>query len=189
MSEFEDAPFFEQMRTCRDAYRRLGDVFHEIVGAQTAYEFGCGVGSQTERLRELGWTIDGCDGSPHAIEQADPPGSVRPIDLTAAVMFDPRPCVICTETAEHIAEEHAPMIVRNIAACARDVIIFSAAPPGQEWPGHINLQPIGYWLTKFRAHGWDNSEAETRHLQTRMWQTEAQHMYCKDNFHVLRPMP
>jgi SAM-dependent methyltransferase len=179
-----DAAFFQQMRACRDPYRRLADCFDLVVGKQaTAIDIGCGIGLQTGRLKELGWEISGAEYSPVAIEMREPGVVILPIDLTApegASKLGVYDCVICTETAEHIPQEHAMAIVRNVAGRAKNFIIWSAAAPGQEWEGHINLQPPEYWLSRFRMLGWDLDEDRTAKLRYLMSKHNAQHVLGKE---------
>ncbi len=186
-----DAAFFEQMRGCRDNYRKLADAIHATVGAQSScLDIGCGIGLQTARLKELGWegTL-GAEFSPFAIEMMEPGVEVVPFDLTKPVgeagTLRSFACVICTETGEHISAEHALAIARNVAERATDVIVWSAAAPGQEWEGHINLQHPEYWLTRFKVFGWTLDEARTAELRGRMLSTQAQHWMGAQNFCVL----
>lgn len=184
-----DQAFFEQMRGCRDNYRKLADAIHAVVGTQeSCLDIGCGIGLQTARLKELGWqqTI-GAEFSPFAIEMIEPGVTVVPFDLTLTnhVLGEPVACVICTETAEHIPEQYSLAIVDNVARQARDVIVWSAAAPGQEWEGHINLQYPDYWLTRFRAHGWVLDEWKTAQLRGFMEMKQAQHWMGRQNFCVL----
>lgn len=185
-----DRAFFEQMRGCRDNYRKLGDAIHAIVGCQrTAFDIGCGIGLQTGRLREHGWAIVGGEHAPAAIDMREPGVEIVPFDLTRMPTRDATRynCVICTETAEHIPEKFADAIVANVAARAADVIVWSAAAPGQEWHGHINLQRPAYWLERFAARGWVLDAGRTGALRGLMLETRAQHWMGKDNFCVLVP--
>jgi len=185
-----DRAFFDFMRTCRDPYRRLADAMHAVVGAHEAIDIGCGIGLQTLRLKELGWDIVGAEHAPMAIEMREPGIEIEPIDLTRTYETPRRfDCVICTETAEHIEAKHADAIVENVVKRATKTIVWSAAVPGQEWDGHVNLQPPSYWLTKFAVHGWEVDAQRTSDLRRIMLETNAQHWGCKDNFHVLVPMP
>ncbi len=195
-SDPHDAAFFEQMRSCREPYRRLADCIHEVVGQSptglgsselTAIDIGCGIGLQTARLKELGWNIRGAEYTPVAIEMQEPGIKIETIDLTAhssfCMAYD---CVICTETAEHIPAEYSLDVVDNVARRALHTIVWSAAAPGQEWEGHINLQRPEYWLTRFRMHGWDLDEDKTAKLRYLMSKHNAQHVLGKENFCVLR---
>lgn len=191
-----DQAFFEQMRACRDNYRKLADCIHAVVGKQdSCIDIGCGIGLQTARLIELGWKeTKGAEYSPAAIEMIEPGVEVMGFDLT--MPFSPEhkliagvreyACVICTETAEHIPAEHADAIVDNVAGRATDVIVWSAAAPGQEWEGHINLQYPEYWLSRFRARGWALDEMKTAQLRGLMEMKQAQHWMGRQNFCVLR---
>jgi glycosyltransferase involved in cell wall biosynthesis len=184
----EDREFFEFMRMCRDSYRKLGECIHEVVGAQaTALDLGCGVGGTTGRLKELGWGVKGMEYSPDARALAEPGLEVLPLDLMAV---PPEPevvdCVVCTETAEHIDPAYADTVVDNVVLRAKGLIVFSAAQPGQEYEGHVNLQPIDYWVEKFWAKGFAVSLPETLKLRELMVAGRAQHWAAARNFLVLR---
>jgi hypothetical protein len=56
------------------------------------------------------------------------------------------------EVAEHLSEAASDLLVENLARAA-DVVVFSAAIPGQGGTDHRNEQPPGYWVTKFQRHG------------------------------------
>ncbi len=55
---------------------------------------------------------------------------------------------ICLEVAEHIPENSADLFIKNLVSCS-DVILFSAAIPGQIGQNHINEQWPNYWVEKF----------------------------------------
>jgi hypothetical protein len=185
-----DRAFFEQMRGCRDNYRKLADAIHQIVGLQpSCLDIGAGIGLQTARLMEIGWrSVIGAEHSEVARQMREPGVTMVPFDLTE-IARNPQvaACVICTETAEHIPAEHADTIATVVTQHATDVIVWSAAVPGQEWPGHVNLQPPSYWLGKLQARGWVVDEARSWALRDQMIQTRAQHWAAADNFHVLVP--
>ena len=182
----EDRAFFEQMQTCRDAYRRLGECIHDTVGKQaSAFDLGCGVGDATLRLKELGWGVRGMEFSGDARALADPSLEMLPLDLTAAPLdVEQADCVICTETAEHVEVQYADTVVDNITGRARKTVVFSAARLGQEWPGHVNCQALEYWVEKFKRRGWVLSKGKTAKLQRLMQDRRAQHFGAYGNFVV-----
>jgi SAM-dependent methyltransferase len=183
-----DRAFFEQMRGCRGNYRKLAECIHQIVGQQpSCLDVGCGIGLQTARLMELGWSVIGAEHSEVARQMREPGVTMIHSDLTKAPDATKYACVICTETAEHIPEQFAEAIVSNVAQHATDVIVWSAAVPGQEWEGHINLQPPSYWLEKFERRGWVVDLSRTWALRDLMIGTRAQHWAAAGNFHVLVP--
>src|SRR3989344_334927 len=67
--------------------------------------------------------------------------------------------VICIEVAEHIPGESSDLLVENISRHG-NLIIFTAATPGQGGTDHINEQPKEYWISKFKKAGlnFDNKE-------------------------------
>jgi hypothetical protein len=189
MSEHEDRAFFEQMAGCRDAYRRLADCIHETLKASFVIDLGAGLGYVAGRLRELGWRAYACDlYAPEDLREPPEEMWARSFDLRVPpAPSDPWPIVVCTETAEHIPEAYADIVVQSVAARATHGIVWSAAQPGQEWPGHVNLQPAAYWLEKFAALGWMPDEPRTTRLRQLMLERHAQHEYAAANFFILTP--
>jgi SAM-dependent methyltransferase len=71
----------------------------------------------------------------------------KPFDLNRR--FD---LVQSLEVGEHIAEAYADSFVKSLATHG-DIILFSAAVPGQGGEFHVNEQPLSYWRDKFAALG------------------------------------
>ena len=57
------------------------------------------------------------------------------------------------EVAVHLPESSANLFCDNLIN-ASNFIVFSAARVGQTGLGHINEQPLGYWVKKFWARGY-----------------------------------
>ena len=193
MSHCDDVPveekaFFDHMRTCRANYRKLGECIAYTFGKpHDAIDIGCGVGDSTERLAECGWNIMAAEFSDYARSLMGNLFPSRWVDLTHDMGLDAiqKSVAICTETAEHLAEEHAMMIVRNVSSAASKWIVWSAAQPGQEWPGHVNLQPSSYWLELFELLGWVVDREKTDKLRKLMVDRQAQHWNAVTNFFIL----
>lgn len=60
---------------------------------------------------------------------------------------------VCLEVLEHIDDVHWRTVLGNITRHC-DVLIFSAALPGQGGVGHINCRPKSDWQKRFAALGW-----------------------------------
>ncbi len=58
------------------------------------------------------------------------------------------------EVAEHIPVEFASTFVDNLVRHG-DIILFSAAVPGQGGEDHINEQPLEFWRGHFKRHGYE----------------------------------
>jgi SAM-dependent methyltransferase len=59
----------------------------------------------------------------------------------------------CLEVAEHLPESVADLLVENLCTHS-NVVLFSAAPPGQGGENHINEKPYSYWKKKFEDNGY-----------------------------------
>jgi 2-polyprenyl-3-methyl-5-hydroxy-6-metoxy-1,4-benzoquinol methylase len=68
--------------------------------------------------------------------------------------------VYCFEVAEHLPEHLGVNLVTFIASHG-DVVLFSAAIPGQGGMGHINEQPPSYWVQRFTSIGMVFDESST----------------------------
>ena len=62
--------------------------------------------------------------------------------------------VLCIEVLEHFDMKRAKPIIDYLTSCS-DLILFSAAVPGQGGKGHLNEQPHGFWHKCFYANGFD----------------------------------
>ncbi|MCZ2222782.1 MAG: class I SAM-dependent methyltransferase [Chitinophagales bacterium] len=60
--------------------------------------------------------------------------------------------VQCLEVAEHLPEHCASSFIKSLCSHS-DLVLFSAAVPGQGGENHINEQPYYYWQNKFKNEG------------------------------------
>lgn len=60
---------------------------------------------------------------------------------------------ICLEVVEHISQDRANLHILRMCQTS-EVILFSGAVKGQGGTGHINEQPLEYWVNQFKSHGW-----------------------------------
>ena len=120
-------------------------------------DFGCGTGTWLAAAKAINRNIEvvGVDGDyvnrdMLMIDES----SFIPFDLTGAIdlgrKFD---LAISLEVAEHIDKEYADRFIDNICRHS-DTILFSAAHVGQGGDGHVNEQPIEYWIDKFSNRGY-----------------------------------
>lgn len=73
----------------------------------------------------------------------------KPLKLPAQVDL-----AICMEVAEHLPSERANSLVQELISSA-DVVLFSAAIPGQGGTGHVNEQWPSYWAKIFQDNGFN----------------------------------
>ena len=152
-----DAGFFaEQKRgSVKSAEVVVPVIVKLLPKIESALDVGCGIGAWLRALRDRNVAdLTGVDG-PWV-----PEGSLliegnqfcardltQPIELSRR--FD---LVICLEVAEHLPATVADRLVGSLCAHG-DVVLFSAAIPGQGGTGHINEQWPEYWVGRFRREG------------------------------------
>jgi SAM-dependent methyltransferase len=129
---------------------------NEQVRPCNVLDVGCGHGSWLVVWSELG-VVDwlGLDGY-HVDRNAllIPPGRFRAVDLSKPFSIGRRfDLVQSLEVAEHLPVDSAEEFVRCLCAHG-DVVLFSAARPGQGGERHLNERPPSYWAGLFSAHGY-----------------------------------
>lgn len=117
-------------------------------------DVGCGTGTWLEAASSIGSTctvgIEG-DWLPtnlfHTGSTLIHKDLEQPFDLNTK--FD---LSISLEVAEHLPSSRAPAFISSLTSSS-DLILFSAAPPGQGGNNHVNEQPLQYWIDLFSNHG------------------------------------
>jgi len=127
----------------------------ERVGTSSVVDIGCGSGGWLSVWLELGVKdILGVDGDYVSIDRLKiPVEQFRARDLNK--YFAPKrkfDLVQSLEVAEHLLPENANRFVQQLCDLG-DVILFSAAQPGQGGEWHVNERPLEYWRGLFRSHG------------------------------------
>ncbi len=117
-------------------------------------DLGCGAGAWLTVWKNHGAKICGIDGE--YLEAASlliAENEFHAGDVAAPVQLDQHfDLAQCLEVAEHIATEAGAQLIANLCNHA-DMVLFSAAPPGQGGENHQNEQPYGYWRDLFLAQG------------------------------------
>jgi hypothetical protein len=131
-------------------------LFEEAARPAAVADFGCGRGAWARQWLDLGVPeVCGVDGDyvPREkllISQDRFLGAdlSRPVDIGRR--FD---LVQCLEVAEHIDPDCTGTLVDNLVRHA-DIVIFSAATPGQGGQHHVNERPHSFWRSQFAARGY-----------------------------------
>jgi SAM-dependent methyltransferase len=161
MSYQYDNAFFDFVNASsgKSASRFLGQFVPAVLGGQnpaSVLDVGCGRGVWLAEWKRLGVaTLQGLDG-----EYVDrkslliPADQFLPTDISVPIDLQRRfELVECLEVAEHVPESHAETLVDNLVRHG-DLILFSAAIPGQGGEFHVNERPYSYWRQKFAARGY-----------------------------------
>jgi hypothetical protein len=129
---------------------------NEDLKPQSVVDFGCGEGDWLAAFQAHGVSnLMGYDGE-HVLSRslAIPQASFCAMDLEAAVRTPTRfDLAVCLEVAEHLSPEGGRRLVEALCKSA-DLVLFSAAVPGQGGTHHINEQWLDYWLEAFAQHSY-----------------------------------
>ena len=180
MSRLYDDAFYvnQNERSYRSAISILTK-YLELSTAKSLVDVGCGMGSWAKAAIDLQIPeILGIDG-----DFVDDSLLVIPLekfyrqDLSKSFLLQNRfDLAVSMEVAEHIEEKNADTFVANLTNLS-DVIIFSAAVPGQGGVYHVNEQPQSYWVEKFERQGYSCSVE----LRNRVWMDESISNYYRQN--------
>lgn len=126
-------------------------------------DVGCGTGALLAALRERGCKVFGLEYADAGLRYCRSRNlDVAKFDLENET-FDPGrrfDVAISMEVAEHLPESVADPYL-DLLTGAADVIVFTAAPPGQGGADHVNEQPPEYWIEKYRRRGFSLDEPRT----------------------------
>jgi len=149
--------FFQWVdRSALRSAERVVPVVHRIISPRSVLDVGCGRGvwltvwrAQNGVERVLG--VDGA--SAEQLRAAAERDFILNADLEAGFSVGARfDLVQCLEVAEHLSPKAAALLVESLALHS-DVILFSAARPGDGGEHHINEQEPEYWRDLFGVYG------------------------------------
>jgi SAM-dependent methyltransferase len=163
--------------------RLLARLLYEDFRPGSVLDVGCGTGNFLHAFARLGVTDRlGVDGE--WVDRARlrmPAELFRTADLEVPLRIGRRfDLVLCLEVAEHVHAEAADTLVDSLTAHG-DLIVFSAAIPGQGGQNHVNEQPVGYWIEKFARRGYRFHDV----IRPRIWNDERIHWWYRQNMFVV----
>ena len=122
---------------------------------ESVLDVGCGAGAWLQVWKTLGAEVLGLDGEyvqPGQLLVHD--AEFKAQDLSCEFDLGRRFSLAQSlEVAEHLPAASAAGFVASLCRHA-DLVLFSAAPPGQGGENHINEQPYAYWRDLFQAQGY-----------------------------------
>ena len=138
----------------------------KYITPSTVIDIGCGVGTWLAVWKGMGVKIIGVDGlyireNELLIDSKEFIASDLDNGIEIDKAFD---LVTCLEVAEHIKPESADNFISTLCQLG-DIILFSAAIPGQEGTLHINEQYPAYWIKKFA----ENNFAPFDCIREKIW--------------------
>ena len=151
-----DTGFFDYIeRGARRSAARIVPLLRSALQPASVLDVGCGRGVWLAEWQRNGvGDALGIDGAyVDRTRLAVAPEHFRATDIAAGFSLGRRfDLVQSLEVAEHITAGCADDLVDSICRHG-DVVVFSAAVPGQGGEMHVNEQPLEYWRRKFAQRG------------------------------------
>ena len=146
-------------------------------------DLGCGVGTWLHQFKETAGVqiVKGVDGN--YVNEGYlriKKGEFSPADLTKPYRSGERfDLAMSLEVAEHLPPERAETFVDDLISFS-DLVMFSAAVPHQGGVGHINEQPLSYWIELFEKRGYEFRDL----IRPEIWNDEAVLPHYKQNIGI-----
>lgn len=165
-----DGGFSKTEETARTMTSYLYDQFRPT----SVLDLGCGMGNYLKYFAERGCRAVGVEGSSAGVSRVPESVIAFQHDLRKPLgtnqKFD---LVMSVEVAEHIPKKYSRNLVSSVCRHARDVIVFTAAPPGTPGQDHINCQDQSFWDDLFANNGFFFDRERTKALRQHAIETSA----------------
>jgi len=169
------------LRNAAKVVAAIREVFPET---ESVIDVGCGSGAFAAEFNRQGLRAIGLEHSRHGVELARRQGvDCRHFDVARPAAEQIREIVDLVysfEVAEHVPASLADSFVQ-FTTCLGPLVIFTAAQPGQGGIGHINEQPLNYWMAKFERAGFRQSIAETETLRAAFRKRETSYWFFQNS--------
>jgi 2-polyprenyl-3-methyl-5-hydroxy-6-metoxy-1,4-benzoquinol methylase len=140
----------------------------ELFGPKSVIDVGCGDGSYLVEFENNGIKTKGFDNSREALRICFNKGlDAKKLNIVkdSIRIREKYDLAICFELAEHLPSNASNKLVALLCDCS-DLIVFTAAPPGQGGYHHINEQPQSYWISEFQYFDYFYSKVKTDKLKS-----------------------
>ena len=136
--------------------KRFSSFIAPLLGVDSLLDVGCGRGAWLREWLNAGVkTAQGVDG-PYVRRESllIPAQDFTAVDLSKKFNLGRRYSLVSSlEVAEHLPKSASEVFVSSLVQHS-DLILFSAATPGQGGENHVNERPLSFWQRAFAAHGY-----------------------------------
>lgn len=150
--------------------QRLAEYIGLFTRPKHFIDFGCSTGLYLREIKQKMPYVQsiGYEFSKDAVDMALCEDVIE-FDLTVPLKTEKKPDTLglCLEVLEHIDDSNWKPVLENITTHC-DMLIFSAAFPGQSGTGHINCRNKIDWIYRFHTLGWIVDLDGTKHILEHM---------------------
>ena len=168
-----------------DVRRSASVIAPIVIGAfqpSSVVDFGCGLGDWLASFQVAGITdVIGLDGVWVPLHHLQiPQGLFVQTEFTKPIQLGRKfDVAICLEVAEHLPDGAADVLLDSLVAAA-DVVVFSAAIPGQGGYQHVNERFQQDWVERFSKRGFEAFDL----VRPRVWNDPDVLVWYKQNLIV-----
>ena len=164
--KYYNPKFYRELASAQESAREILPLVLNAIKPASLIDIGCGTAHWLAIAHELGVPeILGVDGAWVKSQLAVPPEKFVEHDLSTPLKLNRRfDLAISLEVAEHLPASAARIFVHSLCDAA-DVVVFSAAIPGQGGRRHVNEQWPGFWAELFAERRYDCYDF----LRPRIW--------------------
>lgn len=180
LSQYGRQFYEKQKEGSRSSAMAILPILFDIIRTpKSVIDVGCGVGTWLSACMEFGVkNIVGVDGP--WVDQAQlqiPIQNFHQFDLSKEFVIPGKyDLAISFETAEHLSSRIAPSFVNSLTQLS-NVVLFSAAIPGQGGESHVNEQWPSFWGELFKAKGFCMLDP----LRKKIWNDERVEWWYQQN--------
>jgi SAM-dependent methyltransferase len=167
-----------------DSPQEIVKVLVEMFRPSSVVDVGCGIGTFLHCFEKQGVKdVVGIDGSwvdRKLLAKYLDAGKFIEADLQRPIAVNRKfDLLISLEVAEHLDPASSDVFIDNLTSLS-DLIVFSAAIPGQDGQKHINLQWCDFWYEKFALRGYECHDI----LRPVFWNNESVFHWYRQNMLV-----
>lgn len=151
---YKDNFYALHLQNSINSAREVVPLFLAYYRPKSVLDIGCGLGTWLKIFEEHNCDVFGIDsGEVQVRDLLIDSAKFREIDLNEKFNLGKKyDLVVSLEVAEHILPENAKGFIESICFHG-DIVLFSAAIPGQEGTLHYNEQYIDLWIELFSQNG------------------------------------
>jgi hypothetical protein len=176
---YKDNFFSHHLQMSISSAEEIIPLIQEYVNPASVIDVGCGIGTWLSVWKKRGVSdVLGVDGDYVSKQELliDEPKFIS-TDLEKGYksnrQFD---LVSCLEVAEHINAASAERLIHSLCSLG-DIVLFSAAIPGQEGTLHVNEQYPSYWIKIFQ----NNNFVPIDCIRKKIWSNEKIAFWYRQN--------